>query len=314
MEISRQINSVTKQSPNAVVMIRPHHFISNPETVADNAFQQQDCSLTAKDIEKNAHAEVTQVVDTLTALGIQVHLFEDESRQTPDSVFPNNWFSTHPDGLVGIYPMYSNNRRLERRSDIIEFLQANYKVKKIIDYSDRESVNQFLEGTGSMVLDHSNHIAYAVISNRMNLPLFKEFCRDFNYQPMAFNASDASGIAIYHTNVLMSVSTEFALTGLSLIKDLKEQEKLVESLTQSGKKVIELSAEQINQFAGNMLELDSPSGKLLVMSTTAFESLKPQHIASIENYVKIVVVNIPTLELAGGSIRCMLAGIHLAKK
>ena len=303
------------QSPSAVVMVRPHHFSLNPQTAADNSFQRTLSSERPEEIARQAFQEVGAVAAALEAQGVEVHLFEDESAgRTPDSVFPNNWFSTHAGGHVAVYPMYSPNRRLERRTDIIEMLKAQYRVQEVIDYSGLEADGLFLEGTGAMVLDHIARIAYTARSNRANAIALERFATQFNFEPMAFDALDPSGQPVYHTNVLMCVATEFALVGLDLIQDPARRDEIRRRLLDSGRDVIELSAEQIAGFAGNAMELSGRSGRILALSARAFDSLLHVQKAIIRRSAKIVPVPIPTLELAGGSVRCMLAGIHLSRR
>lgn len=246
---------------------------------------------------------------------MRVHLFEDEvAGRTPDSVFPNNWFSTHAGGHIALYPMYSANRRLERRQDIVEFLKSQYRVQDVIDYSGLEPDGLFLEGTGAMVLDHIGRIAYAVRSNRANAIALERFATHFNFEPMAFDAVDAQGQAVYHTNVLMCVATEFAMVGLELVPDATRRNEIRLRLEESGRSVIDLSSRQIAEFSGNALELAGSGYKILAMSARALASLSSNQIACIEQSAVIVPLNVPTIELAGGSVRCMLAGVHLAMR
>ncbi|MDP9810393.1 hypothetical protein J2W42_003254 [Rhizobium tibeticum] len=197
------------QAPCAVVMVRPHHFTVNTETAADNHFQtSQDMR---EDLSSVAYGEITEAADTLGRHGVEVHLFEDTGRHTPDSVFPNNWFSTHAGGHVAIYPMKAVSRRRERRSDVIEMLKARYRVQEVIDYSGLEPDGLFLEGTGAMVLDHIDRVAYAVRSDRTDPIALERFSTHFNYEPMVFDARDENGVSVYHTNVLMCIATDFAV-------------------------------------------------------------------------------------------------------
>lgn len=311
MKTAQPLDLNSTQSPRVVLMIRPHHFISNPETSADNTFQCTNSQLSNKEISSNAYEEVTLVTEILKKNGVKVHLFEDEHKITPDSVFPNNWFSTHADGTIITYPMYSENRRLEVREDIINFLQSHYHVKRVVDYRKQIVNHQFLEGTGSMVLDHSNKTAFACISNRTTQLLFNQFCEDFDFEAIAFGAYDSHGKPVYHTNVMMSIATEFVLIAADMITDSDARINVINKLKKHDKEIIELSSEQVNQFAGNMLELENGSQKLLVMSGSAHRSLTQEQISRISRYAKILAVDIPTIEMAGGSIRCMLAGIHL---
>jgi hypothetical protein len=241
-------------------------------------------------------------------------VFEDGTPDTPDSVFPNNWFSTHPGGHVAIYPMYAANRRKERRTDVIEMLKRDYRVQDVIDYSGLENDGVFLEGTGAMVLDHLDRVAYAARSNRTNPLALERFCTHFNYEPMLFDACDANGAPVYHTNVLMCIATDFALIGLDLITGIERRHEIVRRLEESGRRVIALDAEQIANFAGNAIELQGDTGRLLALSARARESLSPRQIQMIENSAKLVPLSVPTVELAGGSVRCMLAANHLSAR
>lgn len=307
---------MSSQAPHAVVMVRPHRFSPNPATAADNVFQTvADVDDDRCTIARRAHAEVTAVAERLRAAGVRVHLFEDEGTATPDSVFPNNWFSTHAGGHVAVYPMCTPNRRGERRSDVIELLKQEYRVQDVIDYSGMEHDGLFLEGTGAMVLDHRDRVAYVARSGRADPILLERFCTNFGFEPMAFDAVDPDGVAIYHTNVLMTVATEFALVGLDAIVDAARRAEVVERLSDAGRDVIALDHAQIVDFAGNAFELEGDGGRrILAMSARAHASLRPEQVARIEQSVEIVSVPLPTIELAGGSMRCMLAGIHLAPR
>lgn len=251
---------------------------------------------------------------TLETAGIQVLIFEDTENVRPDSVFPNNWFSTHPGGRIALYPMFSPSRRSERRGDVIDVLKARFRVQDIIDFSGLEYDDIFLEGTGAMVLDHTNRVAYAAKSHRADPLALERFCATFGYEPMMFAASDPSGIPIYHTNVMMCIATDFALVGLSLIEDPLRRDEVAERLTEPGRELIELSPEQVADFAGNAIELRTPTGRILVMSARASATLTPAQREAIERNCRIVAVDIPTIELAGGSVRCMIAGIHLDRR
>ena len=311
--LNTKIKSI--QAPAAVVMIRPHHFHPNPETAADNAFQSTDSTSSAQAIAAIARDEVTAAAAALEAAGVRVHVFDDfGDRDTPDSVFPNNWFSTHAGGHVAIYPMYSSNRRRERRIDVIEMLKAQYRVQDVIDYSGLEYDELFLEGTGAMVLDHLDRVAYTARSNRANAVALERFCTHFNFEPMAFDSADSAGCAIYHTNVLMCIATEFVLIGLDMITDPVRRSEIRARLQATGREVIALSEQQINDFAGNAIELSTASGRVLAMSARAAASLRPEQIQIIERSARILPLSVPTIEMAGGSVRCMLAGIHLTRR
>ena len=299
------------QAPVAVIMIRPHHFSPNEETAEDNAFQQSANGLNQFEMAKAAYSEATLAAETLERHGIKVHIFEDKGVETPDSVFPNNWFSTHAGGHIAIYPMFPENRRLERRHDVIEMLKKEYRVQDIIDYSGLEPDGLFLEGTGAMVLDHIDRIAYAARSNRTDPVALERFCTHFNYEPMVFDALDESGTPIYHTNVMMCIATDFVMICLDMMTDKDRCAEIVERFENSGRDVIALSKEQIAKFAGNALELQGNEGRILALSSVAQEALTKEQISIIEQSTQLLSLDIPTIEMAGGSVRCMLAGIHL---
>lgn len=309
------MKSKSIQAPGAVVMIRPHHFHPNPETADDNAFQRKDTGASAQVIAEIARDEVSAAAAALEAAGVTVHVFDDFGAQkTPDSVFPNNWFSTHSGGHVAIYPMYSPNRRRERRIDVIDMLKAQYRVQDVIDYSGLEYDGLFLEGTGAMVLDHLDRVAYTARSNRANAVALERFCTHFNFEPMAFSSADSAGCPIYHTNVLMCIGTEFALIGLDMITDPLRRSEILTRLQATGREVIALDERQIHEFAGNAIELSTETGRILAMSARAKASLNPDQIGIIERSARILPLSVPTIEMAGGSVRCMLAGIHLARR
>ena len=293
-------------------MIRPHHFYPNPQTQADNSFQTTQLTTTLEAIAKAAYQEISQAQLILASYGIKVHLFEDEGTETPDSVFPNNWFSTHSGGHIAIYPMYAQNRRLERRSDIIEQLKINYRVQDIVDYSGLEHDDIYLEGTGAMVLDHLDRVAYAVRSNRANSLALERFCTHFNYEPMLFDANNQAGESVYHTNVLMCIASEFLLLAPEMISNSARRAEIMQRFKSSGRKVITLTESQINKFCGNPIELQGNNGRILVLSTTAYNALTTVQRKLIEQSAQLVPIDVSTIELAGGSIRCMIAGIHLA--
>lgn len=307
-----RIPAYSVQAPSAVVMVRPHHFTVNTETAADNHFQARVDA--GEDLSAIAHREITRAAGRLEDHGVTVHLFEDEGTTTPDSVFPNNWFSTHAGGHVAIYPMKAESRRRERRSDVIEMLKQRYRVQDVIDYSGLEPDGLFLEGTGAMVLDHIDRVAYAVRSDRTDPIALERFCTHFNFEPMVFDACDEGGAPIYHTNVLMCVATDFALIGLDMIADRKRRDEIVTRLERSGRRVIGLTNRQIGLFAGNALELQGRSRRFLALSTTALGALDQDQLTNIEESADPVALEIPTIEKAGGSVRCTLAGIHLLSR
>jgi hypothetical protein len=302
------------QAPGAVVMVRPHAFRSNPDTLGDNAFQTGRPAATPKAVAAAAYAEVTAMARTLQDAGVAVHLFEDVDERSPDSVFPNNWFSTHAGGHVAIYPMAAANRQLERRWDIIDLLKQTYRVQDVIDYSGLEQDHLYLEGTGAMVLDHIDRVAYVARSNRADPLALERFCTHFNFEPMAFDAADGRGQAVYHTNVLMCIGTDFAMAGFGMIADPVRRQDVRERLAENGRTLLELSESQIGEFAGNALELQGKDGRLLALSSRALRALTHEQIAVLERSVQLLPLQVPTLELAGGSVRCMLAGVHLKRR
>ena len=302
--------SHVNQAPSAVVMVRPHHFTSNPQTMLDNAFQSE---CLAQNQSEQAFKEVTNAVQILKNEGVTVHLFEDEQTHTPDSVFPNNWFSTHQSGQLIIYPMFVENRRLEYRKDIIDFLTDHYKVSSVTDYSFLSKENSFLEGTGSLVIDHQNKLAYAVESKRTTKSVVNTICEQLKLSPIVFNAYDEQGTAVYHTNVLMCIATKFVMISLNMVP-IEQRAQLAKHFLKSHHQVIDLTLEQINNFCGNAIELQGKNGRILALSQTAFNALTPAQITVIQKTAKLVPLPIPTIESAGGSVRCMIAGVHLQNK
>lgn len=303
------------QSPSSVVMVRPAHFRPNPQTATDNSFQRSNEALDFQQTAAAASIEAQHAADALAAHGVRVHLFDEVPHQdTPDAVFPNNWFSTHPDGKVAIFPMYAANRRRERRSDIIDMLKRNYHVEEVIDLSGMEHDDLFLEGTGAMVLDHVQRVAYAARSNRIDARALEKFCLRFDYEPLLFTAVDAQERPVYHTNVIMALASDFALLGVEHISDPATLARLRTKLETSGREVIELSAHEVAEFAGNALEFSTPTGNILAISARGVASLSSSKRRRIERYAAVVALAVPTIELAGGSVRCMLAGIHLTPR
>jgi hypothetical protein len=302
------------QSTNSVLMIRPSRFYPNPETAADNAFQR-DADRDSDALTLMAKKEFDTAVQTLRAARINVHVFEDTAEpEKPDAVFPNNWISTHHDGRVALFPMYSALRRRERRQDIVEELRKHYRVSDVIDYSRFENEGCCLEGTGSLVLDHLNKIAYVSLSNRSNPKVIQRFADDFSYEPVTFTSVDSNGQPIYHTNVMMCISTAFAMVGLEMIPGKIERELVRARLEKTGKEIVELSADQIANFAGNAMELHDKDGeKLLVLSTRADGALTQEQRKRLSRHARLIPLELPTIELGGGSARCMMATIHLPR-
>ena len=300
------------QSTSSVLMIRPARFYPNPETAADNAFQR-NADRDPDALTLMARKEFDAAVQTLRAAGINVHVFEDTTEpEKPDAVFPNNWISTHHDGRIALFPMYSALRRRERRQGIVEELREHYRVTEVIDYSAFEDEGCCLEGTGSLVLDHLNRIAYVSLSNRSNPKVIQRFAEDFRYEPVTFTSIGSDGQAIYHTNVMMCIGTAFAMVGLEMISSKVERQQLRARLEKTGKEIVELSADQIANFAGNAIELHNQSGeKLVVLSSRAAQTLTKEQHERLSRYARLVPFELPTIELGGGSARCMIATIHL---
>src|SRR5215471_903545 len=306
--------SVHAQSTNSVLMIRPSRFYPNPETAADNAFQR-NADRDSAALTLMARKEFDAAVQTLRAAGVNVYVFEDTAEpEKPDAVFPNNWISTHHDGRIALFPMYSALRRRERRQDIVEELRQHYRVTEVIDYSAFEDEGCCLEGTGSLVLDHLNKTAYVSLSNRSNLKVIQRFADHFSYRPVTFTSIGSNGQRIYHTNVMMCIGTAFAMVGLEMIPNKDERQEVRTRLEKRGRKIVELSADQISNFAGNAIELHNKRGeKLLVLSSRAAQALTEDQRERLSHYTRLVPLELPTIELGGGSARCMIATIHLPR-
>lgn len=299
-------------------MIEPIAFGYNAETAENNYFQVEQ---TGSDIQSKALAEFNTFVGKLRSKGVNVITVKDTlDPHTPDSIFPNNWVSFHKDGQVVLYPMFASNRRVERREDIIETIESKgFKVADIDDWSFSETQGHFLEGTGSMIFDHDNKIAYGSVSLRLDEKLFREFCTKYGFTPVVFHSYQTVGterLPIYHTNVMMCVADQFVVICLDCIDDELEREKVIEVIKTSGKEIIEISEEQMQQFAGNMLQVQNKDGeKFLVMSQTAYQSLATDQVSAIEKYCEIIYSDLNTIEVnGGGSARCMLAEVFLPKK
>jgi hypothetical protein len=299
------------QTTSHILMIRPVSFGYNAETAVNNAFQVQS---NEENVQQKARQEFDDFVTVLQNNGVDVTVVEDTALpHTPDSIFPNNWVSFHNDGTLLLYPMYAVNRRAERKEHVLEKINGKFAIKKKIDLSNYEEKDIFLEGTGSMVLDRDNRIAYACISPRTDEKILADFCRQMNYTPVAFAATDGNGQAIYHTNVLMCVADSYVVICLESIAD-PEQHKLVsETIINSNKRIIPITLHQMNHFAGNMLQLENKNGeKLLVMSSQAYESLTTEQLQELKRYNRVIHSPLTTIETnGGGSARCMIAEVHL---
>lgn len=295
-------------------MIRPVNFLFNKETAVNNAFQVASEDI---DIQNKALDEFETFVAKLRSYKIDVTVVNDTAEpHTPDSIFPNNWISFHRDGSVVLYPMFAKNRRLERKPDVLEKIKEHFKVKRTIDLTAHELENLFLEGTGSLVLDRRNHIAYACLSPRTDAHLLSEFARKMKYKAVAFRAVDKNGHAIYHTNVMMCVADKYVVICLESIPDGSQWTRVKATIENSEKEIIPITLDQMNRFAGNMLQVRNAQGhKLLVMSTQAYQSLTPEQVTKLETFNEIIHSPLDTIEKnGGGSARCMMAEVHLPKK
>lgn len=308
------------QSTSTVLMIRPAQFRSNEQTAVNNFFQA-DSETKIVGLNTKAQAEFDALVNKLIDAGIEVVVVNDTSEtDTPDAIFPNNWISFHENGDVILYPMFAENRRLERREDIIEILESKgFVAEEIMDYSAAEEDGYFLEGTGSMVLDRENKKCYAALSSRTDEELTIEFCEDYEYNPVifeAFQTVNGKREPIYHTNVMMSVGTNFAVICNEAIDDKKERKMVMDNLKEDGKELILITEKQMHHFAGNMLEVSNTKGdKFVVMSTQAYQSLNKGQIGTLEKYAQIIHSDLTTIETnGGGSARCMIAEVFLPKE
>ena len=314
------MKKIKKQITNNLVMVRPEHFDFNYETVKNNHFQKEEKKLSKEKIQKNAKNEFDNLYNKLIKNKINVNVFNDRKKvKTTDSVFPNNWISLHQDGSVYIYPMFSENRRKERRFDIIKKLKKQFEVKSVIDLSYFEKKSVFLEGTGSMILDRQNKICYASLSDRTNLIALNDFCNRTLYNPVTFKSYQklkGKINLIYHTNVMMCIADEYAIVCLDTIHNKKEREIVISSLEKTNKEIIEISEKQCNSFAGNMLQVSNTNDqKFLVMSSSAYKCLNTFQVKKILNYNKVIYSNLEQIEkLGGGSARCMIAENFLQKK
>ncbi|MCP4299885.1 MAG: amidinotransferase [Gammaproteobacteria bacterium] len=305
------------QLASRVLMIRPTRFESNPLTAESNRFQGK--SIAAPEAQQaEALREFDALAEELRDAGVDVVVFEDTPEpHTPDSIFPNNWISLHADGRIVLYPMEAVNRRTERRTDVIDYLndELGLLVTEIVDLTAHEESGHYLEGTGSMVLDRVNRVAYACLSSRTHLDPLGDFAQRMNYEVVAFDAVDSEGIPIYHTNVLMNVGETLAVICDAAIPRQDQRDAVLGQLRDSGHEVISLSYEQLEAFAGNMLELRNARGERVVaMSQQAFDSLDGEQLGKFQANGRIVRVPLDTIETsAGGSVRCMLAEVHLPK-
>ncbi len=309
-----------QQTTNTILMIRPIGFRMNEQTAVNNYYQKVIDNLLPETVNTKAQQEFDAYVEKLRGVGINVVVVEDTKEfDTPDSIFPNNWVSFHENGNVGLYPMFAENRRLERREDVlIKLEEEGFRIENIVDYTSAEEEEVFLEGTGSLLLDRKNRKAYCALSPRADEDLFIEFCEDFEYTPIVFTANqtvEGKRKAIYHTNVMMCLAETFAVICLDCIDDKKERKHIVKNLTEDGKEVIRITEEQVNNFAGNMLQVKGKDDELyLIMSQAAYDSLSQAQISIMEKHCKILSSSLDTIEACGGgSARCMMAEVFLPK-
>lgn len=311
---------MTQQITNTILMVRPVSFRMNEQTAVNNYYQESLDGVLPETINIKAQKEFDDYVDKLRGIGVDVVVVNDRKEtDTPDSIFPNNWVSFHENGDVGLYPMFAKNRRVERREDILETLEEKgFVINNIVDYTSAEEEHLFLEGTGSVILDRVNRKAYCALSPRADEDLFIEFCEDFEYTPIIFTSNqtvNGERKAIYHTNVMMCVGETFAVICLSSIDDKKERKNVIKHLNEDGKEIIDITEKQVNNFAGNMLQVKGVNnGRYLIMSQAAYNSLTVSQIKTIERHTKIVSSSLETIETCGGgSARCMMAEVFLPK-
>lgn len=309
-----------QQIINTILMIRPVSFRMNEQTAVNNYYQKVLESLTPETVQFKALQEFDDFVEKLKAVGVNVIVINDTNdTDTPDSIFPNNWISFHENGDVALYPMFAENRRLERREDILETLEdLGYQINNVVDYTSAEEEKIYLEGTGSLLLDRVNGKAYCALSPRADEDLLIEFCEDFEFTPVSFVANQTLNdkrLPIYHTNVIMCLGEKFSVICLDSIDNKKERKDVIKHLKEDKKEIISITEEQVNSFAGNMLQvLGSNNERYIVMSNSAFESLNNQQINQLEKHGKILYSSLDTIEACGGgSARCMMAEVFLPK-
>ncbi len=310
-----------QQTTNTILMVRPVGFRMNEQTAVNNYYQQELTDTLPATINAKAQKEFDDFVIKLQENGVEVVVINDtETPSTPDSIFPNNWISFHENGDVGLYPMFAENRRLERREDVLEMLESKgFVIKNIVDYTEAEEEAVFLEGTGSMILDRENQKAYCALSPRADEELFIEFCEDFEFTPVVFTSNQTVNNqreAIYHTNVMMCVAEQFAIICLASIDDKKERKNVIKHLKENRKEIIDITEQQVNAFAGNMLQVKGTNEqRFLVMSSSAYHSLRKEQLQKIEKFNSVIHSSLETIETCGGgSARCMMAEVFLPKE
>ena len=313
---------MSQQSTSTLLMIKPQGFDYNKETAKDNHFQTGGKALSSTEITRRALHEFEGFVKEISTKGIEVIVYDDiKTKATPDAVFPNNWFSTHNDGTVYLYPMFAPNRRKERKQEVLDLLtqELGFRIDRIIDWSKHEDKGLFLEGTGSMILDRPNHIVYASLSERTSEELLEKYAEEIGYELVCFTSHHQvkqKKVLIYHTNVMLCVAKDYAVVCLECITNLTERKAVIDSLNNTNKAIIEVTLDQINHFAGNMLEVHNKANEsFLIMSSRAYKKMNQAQIAKIQLHSKIVHAPLTTIEnYGGGSARCMLAEIFLPRK
>ncbi len=297
-------------------MVRPKHFGYNAETAENNTFQSSEGAENDDKIKELGLGEFNEMVRLLRSEGVNVLVIEDlDQPVNSDAVFPNNWFTTHENGVLATYPMFSPSRRTERRPDIIEALEKKYGYSRRYEFEYLEGEELFLEGTGSMILDRQNKIVYACLSPRTSIMALDKFCVLFGYRKIIFHAVDDQGKDIYHTNVIMTLGSEFAVICMECIQNEDEKETVHETLRSTGKTVIEISFDQVRQFAGNMLEVRDHAGQAkIVLSESAYNALSIKQLETLASFGKLIRIPVPTIEkYGGGSVRCMMAEVFVPK-
>ena len=309
-----------QQTTNTLLMVRPTYFRMNEQTAVNNYYQKEIAGISQENLQLKAQQEFDTFVKKLRSINVNVIVFDPtDGLDTPDAHFPNNWISFHEKGTIGLYPMFAENRRLERREDVLFQLEKEgFQIKNIVDYTSAEDEGLFLEGTGSLLLDRVNRKAYCALSERADEELVIEFCEDFEYTPIVFSANqtvDGERMAIYHTNVLMCLGETFAVICLNSIDDKKERKNVVKHLKADNKEIITITEDQVNSFAGNMLQVKGKDDRLyIIMSQAAYDSLTQTQITILEKHGTILYSSLDTIEACGGgSARCMMAEVFLPK-
>lgn len=310
-----------KQITDTILMIRPVNFRMNEQTAVNNYYQKVLDNILPDTVNAKAELEFDTYVDKLRSIGVNVIVVNDTlETDTPDSIFPNNWVSFHENGNIGLYPMFAENRRLERREDILDVLEEKgFVINNVIDYTSAEEEAVFLEGTGSLILDRVHRKAYCALSPRADEDLFIEFCEDFEFTPVIFTSNqtvDGERKAIYHTNVMMCIGETFVVICVDSIDDKKERKNVIKHLKEDGKEIVAITEAQVNNFAGNMLQVKGANNEpYLVMSQAAYNALTPAQINTLEKHTKILSSSLDTIEACGGgSARCMMAEVFLPKE